>query len=103
MNHKVEPLVRGLCPICNKVIMTKDKSAYCNGGIEFWVKFSDESKAQFAMCSDCLDKITQEQLNELMERQKVSWGEEISATFRWFYKEVCHLKIVKWGRTKEEL
>ena len=99
----VEPLILGICPICDKTIMSKEKSAYINGGVEFWVRFSDNSFAKFAICFDCLDKITQEQLDEIMERQKISWGKEISKSLIWFYQKACHLKITKWAKTKEGL
>jgi hypothetical protein len=100
---KIEPLVRGVCPICNKTIMNQNKTAYTNGGFEFWVKFSDGSKACFAICSDCFDKITPEQLDDIMKRQKVSWGQEIQAQLNWYVKEVVNLKIVKHAKTKEGL
>ncbi len=98
-----EPLIRGLCPICNKIIMNSTQAEYINGGLEFWVKFSNGNNAKFAICSDCLDKITQEQLDEIMERQKVSWGQEIQAQLNWYIKEAVNSKIVKYAKTKEEL
>ena len=100
---EIKPLTRGDCPICEKIIMNPNKTAYINGGLEFWVQFSDNSKAQFAICSDCFDKITQEQLDEIMERQKVSWGQEIQAQLNWYIKQAINLKITKHSKTKEGL
>jgi len=83
--------------------MDDKKTSFINNGLEFWVKFSDGSRAQFAICSDCLATITQEQLDDIMERQKNNWGLEIQATLNWFVKTASHLKIVKHSNTKEGL
>lgn len=96
----VESLVRGICPVCGKIIMNKEKTSYINGGMSFWVKFSDDSKAEFAICQDCYSVVTQEQLDEIMRRQIVSWGEEIQAQMRWFAKIAVHLRIIKWSKDK---
>jgi hypothetical protein len=101
--QEIKSLVRGICPVCNKTIMNSTKTEYINGGTEFWVKFSDGSRAQFAICSDCLEKLNQEQLDKIMESQKVSWGQEIQAQFNWYIKQAINLKIIKYAKTKEEL
>lgn len=101
--NKIQPLICGFCPICNKIIMNEKKTAYINGGMEFWVKFSDESRATFGICLDCLDKITQEQLDELIERQKINWGLEIQKQLTWYITKAINLKIIKHAKTKEEL
>ena len=80
--------------------MNESKTAYINEGFEFWVKFSDESRAQFAICPDCFNTINQEQLDKIMERQKVSWGMEIQAQLNWFIKKAINLKIVKFSKDK---
>jgi hypothetical protein len=97
---KILPLVRGVCPVCNKKIMNDTKTQYINTGFEFWVKFSDESKAQFSICEDCYSKITQEQLDAIMQSQIVNWGEEITKQMQWYYTQAVHLKIVKHARDK---
>lgn len=101
--NKILPLIRGQCPVCNKNIMNDKKTSYINGGMEFWVKFSDESRATFAICLDCLDKITQEQLSKIMERQKVNWGFEIQKQLLWYVENAINLKIVEHAKTKAEL
>ncbi len=97
---EILPLTRGVCPVCEKKIMNETKTAYINGGFEFWVLFSDESRAQFAICPDCFDIISQEQLDKIMERQKVSWGQEIQAQLNWFVKKASNLKIIKFSKDK---
>ena len=100
---EVKPLIRGLCPVCQKIIMNSIKSEYINGGKEFWVRFSDGSRAQFSICSDCLENITQEQLGSIMQRQRISWGLEIQAQLDWYVKSVSGMSIIKYANTKEEL
>ena len=98
-----EQLIRGECPICKKIIMDKRKMSYINGGMEFWVQFNDKSRATFSICEDCYKTLTQEQLDEIMRFQIVSWGVEISQTLIWFYRKAVHLKIVKHARTKDAI
>ena len=81
--------------------MNEAKTQYINNGFEFWVKFSDGSRAQFAICPDCFNAITQEQLDKIMERQKVSWGMEIQAQLSWFIKKAINLKIIKFSKDKD--
>lgn len=100
---ELKPLTRGPCPICEKIIMTPNKKAYINGGMSMWVKFSDGSRAEFSICSECFDKITQEQLDELVARQKLNWGIEIQKTLEWYITKAVNLKIVKHAKTKEGL
>ena len=97
---EILPLTRGICPVCEKKIMNEAKTQYINNGFEFWVKFSDGSRAQFAICLDCFNAITQEQLDKIMERQKVSWGLEIQAQLSWFIKKAVNLKIIKFSKDK---
>jgi hypothetical protein len=99
----IEPLTRGECPVCKKIIMNKDKSEYINGGESFFVKFSDDSVAEFSICKDCYSTITQEQLGEIMKSQIVNWGIDISKQLRWFYGVAVHLKISKYAKLKDEL
>jgi hypothetical protein len=100
---KILPLVRGVCPVCNKKIMNETKTALINGGFEFWVAFQDDTKAQFSICEDCYSKITQEQLDEILKSQVMNWGMEVEANLRWFYTQAVHLKIVKHARDKSGL
>ncbi len=99
----IEPLVRGICPICNKVIMNEKNTIFINDGMDFFVKLDDKNRASFACCQECFDKITQEQLNMILERQKVNWLKEIQAQLDWFAREVLNYKIIKYARNKEEL
>jgi len=101
--EKITQLIRGECPICKKIIMDKTKTKYVNGGIAFWVKFSDGSQAQFSACEDCYKVITQEQLDDIMASQKVNWGWEISKTLQWYYDKAIHLKIAKHAKEKDGL
>lgn len=101
--EKPKPLIRGECPVCHKTIMDKAKQKYINGGFEFFVLFSDNSRASFSICEDCYKNITQEQLDEIMKSQIVNWGWEISQTLNWFYTNACHLKIVKHSKEKSGL
>ena len=98
---EIKPLVRGICPICEKNIMNEKKTEYINGGLEFWVKFNDGSQACFAGCEDCYKIITPEQLKTIMQRQIVSWGEEIAAQLKWYYAKAVHLQIIRHARTKD--
>lgn len=99
--EEIKPLVRGVCPICEKQIMNDKKTAYINGGMEFFVKFNDNSNACFAACEDCFNKITPEQLSIIMKRQVVSWGREIKEQLKWYYTKAVHLQIIKHSRTKD--
>lgn len=96
----IQPLIRGLCPVCNKKIMNDKKTAYINNGMEFYTRFSDNSIAKFAICKDCYDKITQEQLDKIIRSQIVNWGLEISKQMLWYAQKAVHLKIIKHGKDK---
>lgn len=100
---EIMPLIRGECPICKRIIMNKEKSAYINGGMSLWVRFSDNSQAEFSICQDCYKNITQEQLEDILKSQIVNWGMEIAMQLQWFYKKAVHLKIVKHAKTKDGL
>ena len=100
---EIQPLIRGLCPICNKTIMNPKKTAYINGGFEFFVLFNDNSRASFSCCEECYKNITQEQLDEIMKSQILNWGLEIIQTQTWYSRKAVHLKIIKHGRMKDEL
>jgi len=93
---RIEPLVRGICPICSKEIMNKKQTAYINDGQEFVMYFTDGTKANFAICRECLKTLTKEQAQEILKRQIVSWGQEIQAQLNWFMQDAVHLKIDKW-------
>ena len=80
--------------------MDPKATQYINGGMEFWVRFNDGTKAQFAICSECFPQLTTEQLKNIMASQKVSWGMEIEATVRWYATKAIHLEIV--AHAKEE-
>ena len=103
MKIKVEPLTRGVCPICNKKIMDEKKSSYINGGQNFFVKFHDGTIAEFAICKDCFFVLTQEQIDKIVESQKVNWGMEIQFQLQWYINEAIHLKAVKWAEKREGL
>ena len=51
---------------------------------------------------ECINPViaTQEQLDKIMERQKVSWGLEIQAQLSWFIKKAVNLKIIKFSKDK---
>ena len=98
---EIKPLARGICPFCEKRIMNNNCSQYLNGGFEFWVSFSDGSHALFAACEECYSKVTPEQLTVIMQRQIVSWGEEIAAQLKWYYTKAVHLHIVKNSKDKD--
>lgn len=100
---KVNPLVRGLCPVCNKTIIDKKQSIYINGGFEFFVLLNDNSKITFAICQECFDKLTMEQLQEIMRRNIAAWGEEIQKQLEWYSKTAVHLRPVKWAKDKSGL
>lgn len=100
---EILPLTRGVCPVCEKKIMNETKSQYINGGFEFWVSFSDGSRACFAACEDCYRVIAPEQLAVIMQRQVVSWGQEIAAQLKWYYTKAVHLQITKHARSKDGL
>jgi hypothetical protein len=99
----MESLTRGKCPVCQKIIMNKEKTELINGGISFFVKFSDESIGEFTICQECYSKITQEQLDEIMKGQIISWGLDIAMQLRWFYSKSAHYKIIQHAKTKNEL
>jgi Zn-finger protein len=83
--------------------MNETKSAYINGGMEFWVRFSDGSKAKFGICSDCLKVSTQEQIDKILEKQKINWGQEIQATLNWYVHKAINLKVIKWAKEENGL
>lgn len=76
--------------------MNPKKTAYINGGMEFNVEFNDGSNANFGICEDCFKVLTQEQADEIIKRQIVSWGLEIQAQLNWYIQKAVHLKITKW-------
>jgi len=71
--------------------------------MDFWVQFSDGSKAQFAICFDCFEVITQEQINDIMQSQILNWGQEIYNQLNWYITKAVNLKITKWVKTKDAL
>jgi len=83
--------------------MNDKKTAYINGGMEFWVRFNDGNNATFSICETCYSTITQEQLDEIMKSQIVNWGLEIASQLQWFYKIAVHLKIVAHAKEKSGL
>ena len=95
-------LTVGPCPICGKMIIEKgEKNRFYN---EIWVKFSpDKSKAKFAVCNDCQPNLTQEQLDELMQRQIYTWGAEVARQLKWYYETAVYLRIIKKADSKDEL
>jgi len=76
--------------------MNEKKTAYINGGKEFVVTFTDGTKANFAICEECLKVLTMEQVQEILKRQIVSWGQEIQASLNWYIQEAIHLRVDKW-------
>jgi len=100
---KIEPLKRGFCPECNKMIMNANRTEYINGGMSFWVEFQDGTKAEFSICSECYKNISQEMLDRIIASQKVNWGIEIARQMQWYYEEAIHLRIVKQATTKDGL
>ena len=83
--------------------MNEAKTAFMNGGFEFFVKFNDGGHATFAICEDCYAKLTQEQMDEIMRSQIVNWGIEIQKQLSWYIAQAVHLKIIKWSNTKDGL
>jgi hypothetical protein len=99
----VSPLIRGNCPVCNKNIMNDKKTAYLECGMEFYVKFSDDSIASFSICKDCFKTATQGDMDKIIGSQIINWGIDIEKQMKWYYSKAVHLKIVKWKETKIEL
>jgi len=99
----IKPLIRGECPICKKIIMNQKKTSYINGGMDFWVQFSDSTRAIFAICQDCYKNITQEQLDGIMQSQIVSWGDDIQKQLLWYINKAIFLRIDKHAKDKDGL
>lgn len=105
------------CPVCEKIIYIfneRSKPVKLNDeGMLFWVKFNDDTNAQFAICKDCFLTLKQEQLDKLMQDQIYTWGIEIintpmgiadlGAQLKWYVNTAVHLKIVKHGRDKDAI
>ena len=98
-------LVKGKCPICERVIMTPDKKKYNKYGREFWVEWNDGRKGKFAICKDCLPNLTKEQIEEINQRQIYTWGVEILKTYQaqmtWYINTALDLKIEKWSTKRD--
>lgn len=94
--EKVLPLKRGICPICKCRIMNIDCSQYNDKGTELKVLFTDNTKALFGICYSCKSTITKEQVEKILESQKVNWGLEIQKTLEWYVSEAINLKVGAW-------
>lgn len=102
------------CPVgdCKKIIYNFDKYekpiSLNNDGMLFWVKFSDGSKAQFAICRDCFNTLDDKKIKTLNDDQRYSWGMEIlngplgilqfAAQLKWYVEKAVFLEIVSWAR-----
>lgn len=95
-------LKQGPCPFCERRIIEKDgkQNQYYK---EFWVKFNDGSNAAFAVCSDCYENLDRGKIEKLVSSQIWTWGQEILKQQAWFVNTACHLRLNKFGKTKEEL
>jgi hypothetical protein len=103
------------CPVCEKIIYDFNEKGIPvklnENGKTFWVRFNDNSKAQFAICKECFIELNQAQINALMEDQKYTWGMEIinsalsiAETFKqwsWFVNEAVFLEIIKWSEKED--
>lgn len=83
--------------------MNEKKTAYLENGMEFFVKFNDNSIASFSICKNCYGKVSQEDMDKIIQSQIVNWGIDIENTLKWYYTKAVHLKITKWANTKNEL
>ena len=100
---EIKPLIRGICPVCNRTIMNEKKTAYNDYGMAFFTKFDDGSQAEFSICKDCYKTLTQEQADRIISQQIVNWGEDIYKQMLWYSRKAVHLKIVKWNKDKSGL
>ena len=78
--------------------MNEKKTEYINGGFDFNVTFNDGKTAKFAICGDCFQKLTQEQIDKIMQSQIVNWGIEIQKQLSWYIAKAIHLRITKWEK-----
>jgi hypothetical protein len=99
----IEPLIRGICPICSKKIMDEQMTKYINGGMEFYCLLSDNTKIAFASCEDCFSKLDIDQVKDIMKRNIVSWGIEIANQLKWYYSTAIHLTAIKFSKDKDGL
>lgn len=102
------------CPVhgCERVIYEFDKhgrpAGLNNDGMLFWVKFCDESKAQFSICKDCFNTLDDKKIKELNDDQRYTWGMEIiqgplgilalAAQLKWYVEKAVFLEIISWAR-----
>ena len=105
------------CPLCDTIIYLFDKHGQPiklnDKGMTFWVKFNDGSFAEFAICKQCFLSLNQEKIEKIMQDEIYTWGMEIIghphslletlSQLKWYIETAVHLRIVQYGKTKEEL
>lgn len=100
MNH--HKLIKiGPCPVCGRVIVDKGKPNQFY--TTFFVRYTDGTNAEYAICKDCRPKLTKEQVDEICENQIFTWGQEIVRQQIWFSTEAIFLRPKSWADTKEKL
>lgn len=97
--HKL--IKRGPCPVCNRIIIDKGKTN--QHYTTFFVKYTDGTNIEYAICKDCRPKLTKEQVEEICENQRFTWGQEIVRQMIWYNTEAVFLKADKWADTKDKL
>jgi len=97
--HKLIKL--GPCPICNRVIAEKGKANLYY--TTFFVKYTDGTVAEYAICKDCRPELTKELVEEICENQIFTWGQEVVRQMVWYSTEAVFLKPEKWANTKDGL
>ena len=93
-----KPLIRGICPICDKKIMTQDCKSFINGGMHFLVKCQDNSKYQFSVCEDCFKNMTMEQVKEIVNRQKINWAIDIERELIWYSRKAIFIEPIEFSK-----
>lgn len=101
--EQIQLLARGTCPVCNRIIMNEQKTAYNEHGMEFFVKWHDGSIGSYGICKQCFATLTQEQIDAINSRQITNWGDDIKKQLQWYYLKAVHLKVEAWAKTKEEV
>ena len=112
---EIELIKKGFCPRCGCLISKMENNQVIANTLytEFWVKYDDGTNANFAICKNCLPKLTLEEVISIHKRQKVTWGFEIinsplslialTNELLWYIKTVSILDVVKFGKSKEEV
>lgn len=114
---KTEIIRRGYCPQCKCAVADFDKHGRAiktnDLYADLWVLYDDDSNANFAICKNCLPKLTMEDVKLIQKRQRYTWGLEITDNplsmkafimqLNWYISCGALLEVVKFAKTKEEL